>query len=261
MKDLYSFHATEADLNQYYDSVVEGYHKIFRRCGIGTRTHLTYASGGIFSKYSHEFQTLTEHGEDVVYLCEESGVAINKEIVEDLKYTCPVSGSKNLKEVRAIEVGNIFKLMRRFSDACALSFQDKEGAKQPVYMGCYGLGSSRLMGAITEILHDSKGICWPESVAPYRFHLVSLARADDEVAKIDELYRTLQAANVDVLYDDRAGLSAGEKFSDCDLLGIPTRLVMSSKTIKAGTVEWRERMSADAIQIPIAELLARIKSA
>ena len=261
MKDMYSFHATEEDLNRYYDTVVQGYHKVFARCGIGDRTHLTYASGGIFSKYSHEFQTLTEHGEDIVYLCEESGVAINKEIIEDLKYTCPVSGSKNLKEVKAIEVGNIFKLMRRFSDACELSFQDKEGTKQPVYMGCYGLGSSRLMGSIAEILHDDKGICWPKSVAPYRFHLVSLARAEDEVAKIDELYQTLQAARVDVLYDDRTGLSAGEKFSDSDLLGIPTRLVMSSRTIKSGTVEWKERTSADSKQVPLGELLAHLAGA
>ena len=181
MKDMYSFHASEADLDGYYETAQAAYANVFRRCGLGAITCLTYASGGAFSKYSHEYQTLAATGEDTIFLCEPCNMAINKEIAADLGGACPACGNKALREERAIEVGNIFKLMTRFSEAFGLSFQDEDGRRQDqVYMGCYGIGSSRLIGAIVETSHDAGGIIWPRTVAPYEAHLVSLARTPEE---------------------------------------------------------------------------------
>ena len=165
MKDLYSFHATEADLDAYYDKVIQAYIQLFKVCGLGERTYLTYASGGIFCKYSHEFQTITPYGEDTIFICKACNIAINQEIIEELK-VCPECKTGSLEEQKAIEVANIFKLMYRFSHPFSVTYNDAEDVKRDIPMGCYGLGTSRLMGAIVEVLHDEKGIIWPAAVAP-----------------------------------------------------------------------------------------------
>ena len=173
MKDLYSFNATEKDLDDYYDAMINVYNNIYKRAGIGSKTYLTFASGGSFSKYSHEFQTETPAGEDIIYLCSKCKIAVNKEIIEEQK-NCPKCGNEELKEVKAIEVGNIFKLKTKFSDAFNLTFTDKAGKEHLVQMGCYGIGISRLLGTIVEINHDENGIIWPKEVAPFDIHLLSL---------------------------------------------------------------------------------------
>ncbi|MDR3647298.1 MAG: His/Gly/Thr/Pro-type tRNA ligase C-terminal domain-containing protein [Candidatus Babeliales bacterium] len=254
MKDLYSFHTNEKDLDEYYDKVITTYLRIFERCGLGELTYLTFASGGIFSKYSHEFQTVTQYGEDIVHVCLKCKIAINKEIIAD-QSSCPVCGNQDLKEEKAIEVGNIFKLMQRFSDAFSLAFTDKEGKQQPVVMGCYGLGTSRLMGSIVEILHDEKGIIWPKEVAPFHVHLISLAREEAEIEKAEQLYLDLQRVGIEVLYDDRAGVQAGQKFADSDLIGIPLRIVISAKTLAQNSVEVKERAKSTAELIEIDKLV------
>jgi prolyl-tRNA synthetase len=191
---------------------------------------LAVASGGDFSKYSHEFQTLCEAGEDVIYLCGKCNVAVNKEIVDD-QSVCPDCEKKDLTETRAIEVGNIFKLGTRFPDAFGFQYVDEDGKKRPVVMAAYGIGPSRLMGTIVEVFNDKDGILWPESVAPYRVHLIGLDLEDEKIAKrAREVYDQLEKAGVEVLFDDRKEISAGEKFSEADLIGIPWRVVVSKRT-------------------------------
>lgn len=253
MKDLYSFHADQKDLDAYYDQTITAYHKIYERLGLGELTYLTYASGGSFSKYSHEFQTLATAGEDLIYVCEKCKVAVNREIISE-QNVCPVCGNKNLVEKKAIEVGNIFKLGTKFSEPFQLKYKDQAGHEQLTVMGCYGFGPSRVMGTLVEIYHDEKGIIWPESSAPYKVHLLSL-NENEQAAKI---YQDLIAQGIEVLYDDR-DLSAGEKFADADLIGCPYRLVVSSKTLKENSVEIKVRRESKSELVKIAELVAKLK--
>ncbi len=235
MKDLYSFHANEEDLNTYYDTVKDMYIRIFERCGLGDITYFTYAAGGTFSKYSHEFQTIAPDGEDTIFVCSPCRVAINHEIIEELS-ACPECGSKELTQQKSIEVGNIFKLMYKFSKAFNLTYRDSKDAEQNIPMGCYGLGTTRLMGAIVEALHDEHGIMWPASVAPYDIHLLSFFRSPDMQQKAHELYLDIQKKGYEVLYDDRE-VRTGQKFADADLSGIPIRIVISVKTVELSNVE------------------------
>lgn len=229
MKDLYSFHRDEKDLDQYYEKAKAAYQKIFKAVGIGRLTHLTFASGGTFSKYSHEFQTLSPAGEDKIYLCEKCKVAINEEIIND-QSSCPECGNQKLSVHKAIEVGNIFKLKTKYSAPFNLKYKDEKGEEKDAVMGCYGIGPSRLMGAIVEIYHDEKGIIWPEAVAPFKAHLIRIGNSKKVEKLADKIYIALQKNNIDILYDDREDISAGEKFSDADLIGIPWRAVVSERT-------------------------------
>ena len=265
MKDMYSFHETQEDLDQFYDQTIIAYNKIFNRCGLGEKTVLTYASGGIFSKYSHEFQTITEYGEDSVYLLPDQKTAINKEIIgdesvfEELMPGTTMTSRPALKEVRSIEVGNIFKLQTRFSDAFGLSILDSSGNRKPVLMGCYGLGPSRVMGTVAECLSDDKGLCWPKEIAPYQVHLIALVQNEEDRPHVDKLFEQLQAQGIEVLYDDRQDTQAGAKFADSDLIGIPTRVVVSKKTIAAGTVEIKDRLTGETKMMSPEDFCASLK--
>jgi prolyl-tRNA synthetase len=241
MKDLYSFHADEADLDKYYKKVEKAYHKIYKRLGLGKITVLTFASGGDFSKYSHEFQTLNENGEDTIHLCSKCNIAVNKEIIDKQK-TCPKCGNSKLKAVKATEVGNIFKLRTKFSEAFKFYYSDKDGKEKVVEMGCFGFGPSRTMGTIVEIYHDHKGIIWPESIAPYQVHLVALDLFDPKVReKAEKIYKKLIEKGIEVLFDDRLDISPGAKFADADLIGIPTRLIISKRSLASGGLESKQR--------------------
>ncbi len=252
MKDLYSFHKTEEDLNLYYDRVTDAYTRIFERCGLGDITYFTYAAGGTFSKYSHEFQTVTPYGEDTIYVCTSCKIGINHEIIAE-QSSCPKCGSKDLIEHKSIEVGNIFKLMYRFSQPFNLVYRDSEDAQHPVPMGCYGLGTTRLMGTIVEALHDAQGIIWPASVAPFDIHLLSLSNNSLIQEKAHALYLELQSKGYEVLYDDRDA-RPGQKFADSDLIGIPLRLVMSDKTAEKEVIEGKLRFQPESHMIPTQEL-------
>ena len=257
MKDLYSFHTSQEDLDAYYEKMIQAYHTVYTRCGLGERTIVTYASGGAFSKYSHEFQTLSEVGEDLIYMCPSCNVAINQEILEDLNSTCPKCGNKSLEQQKAIEVGNIFKLGTKFTVPFGLTYADEEGKEQTALMGCYGIGPSRVIGTIVEIHHDDTGIIWPEEVAPYHIHLVSLCR-DKDIATAETLYKELTHAGFEVLYDDRVDVRAGQKFADSDLIGIPTRIVLSEKTLAQDAVEIKKRNQSEATLIQREALLQTI---
>jgi prolyl-tRNA synthetase len=241
MKDLYSFHKNEEDLEKYYERMKKAYKNIFERVGIGDKTYLTFASGGSFSKYSHEFQTITSAGEDTIYVCNKCEIAINNEIIEEQK-TCPECDGADFREEKAIEVGNIFELKNRFTEPFGLKFKDEDGKDKPVVMGCYGIGIGRLMGAIVEVYNDEKGIIWPKSVAPFAVHLLNLKpQISNLKSKTDQIYNQLKSSGIEVLYDERTGASPGEKFADSDLIGIPYRVVASEKTVEENKVELKRR--------------------
>jgi prolyl-tRNA synthetase len=246
MKDLYSFHTNEADLDSFYKEMQKVYFKIFERCGLLDKTYLTFASGGSFSKYSHEFQTITPAGEDEVYICENCQIAVNREILEDLEHKCPNCGTKDLQVEKAIEVGNIFKLKDKYSAPFGYTYLDEAGKRQPVMMGCYGIGLGRLMGTVAEVCHDERGLVWPKELAPFAVHLVQVNTKDvAENNKIkltaEKLYRDLQASGMEVLFDDRDEASTGEKFADADLIGCPIRLVVSERSLNSDSVEVKKR--------------------
>ncbi len=247
MKDLYSFCKSEEEQLAVYEKCKQAYINIFNRLGIGEKTFVTFASGGVFSKYSHEFQTITDAGEDDIYICDRLNLAINKEVFND-EVLSDLSISKDEVRVeKAVEVGNIFNLGTRFSDAMDLKYTDESGDKKPVWMGSYGIGPARVMGTIVEVLSDEKGIVWPNAVAPYALHMVTLYKdKNDESYKISQqIYDKLKQSGVDVLWDDREGLGAGEKFADADLLGMPMRVTISEKSLLAGGVELKERAEKD----------------
>jgi prolyl-tRNA synthetase len=262
MKDMYSFHATPEDLDAFYEQALAAYKKVYERCGLGAITLVTYASGGIFSKYSHEFQTLTEYGEDTVFRAPGGSIAINKEVVEDVEALRAIvpsyqGGKIDLEEAKAIEVGNIFKLSTRFPDAFNATYTDAAGGQQKIYMGCYGIGPSRLLGTIAECLSDDKGLIWPDEVAPYTVHLVSLARTPEETEAAERVYAQLSAQGIDVLYDDRVGPQTGEKLADADLMGMPHRLLISKKTMAANGIEWKPRRATESQVLPFEQFLAQ----
>lgn len=234
MKDLYSFHATEKDLDSYYEIVKEAYFKIYNRLGIGDVTLLTFASGGTFSKYSHEFQTLCEAGEDIVHVCEKCRVAVNKEIIDE-QNNCPECGNKKLIAKKAIEVGNIFKQKTKFTAAFNFTWVDENGDEQPVEMAAYGIGPSRIMGAIVELFHDDAGMIWPKNVAPFSAHLIALTNDKDVVSTAKKIYEKYNADSI--LFDERDDKSIGEKLVDADLIGIPLRIVISKRTLQQDSVE------------------------
>lgn len=242
MKDLYSFHENQEDLDKYYQKAIKAYQSIFKRLGLSA--WLVEASGGTFSKYSHEFQVFAENGEDTVVYCKKCHFAQNREINQSKKGDpCPLCSSP-LDLAFASEVGNIFKLGTKYSDPFMLTYKDKSGNQKTVIMGCYGIGISRLMGIIVEVFHDEKGIIWPESVSPFKIHLISLAQDKSVKTKAEKIYKDLEKLGVEVLYDDRSEKTPGEKFAESDLIGIPVRLVVSKKT--GSKIEFKKRDDKNA---------------
>jgi prolyl-tRNA synthetase len=250
MKDLYSFSRDDKEHEALYAKAQEAYGRIFDRVGLGEWTYLTYASGGAFAKYSHEFQTVTEAGEDTIYVHKAKKVAINAEVLNDEVMKELGVTRDELEEVKAAEVGNIFNLGTTKSEPLGLTFADEDGKSKLVVMGSYGLGPARIMGVIVERYADEQGLVWPEAVSPYKVHLVRLG-SDDEVREAaDKLYAKLEDDGVEVLYDDRDD-SAGTKFADADLLGLPVRMTISKKTLAEDSVEVKKRgvEQADLIKL------------
>lgn len=253
MKDFYSFHADEKDLEKKYESMKKAYLRIFKRLGLGNKSYLTFASGGSFSKYSHEIQTLTPAGEDIIFICDKCHLAVNKEIIKDVKNRCPECGNKKLRKEKGVEVGNIFKLGTKYSVPFGLNYIDKAGKLKPVIMGCYGIGLQRAMGTIVEVHHDEKGIVWPESVAPFKAILIGIP-GKNVAQTCEKIYKQLTDKGMEVLYDDRDA-SAGEKFADADLLGIPIRIVISEKTLAKKSIELKKRSQNSISLISLKKLL------
>jgi prolyl-tRNA synthetase len=245
MKDLYSFSKNQDEHDVFYERITEAYHRVYDRLGLGDITYKTFASGGSFSKYSHEFQTLSPVGEDTIYIHKEKGVAINQEVYTDEVLADLGVKKEELEEVTAVEVGNIFTLGTRFSEPLELTYTNEEGKLQPVFMGSYGIGPSRLMGLIAEHFADDKGLVWPVNIAPATVYLVQIGTDNDVIDVSQQLYDNLTSLGVTVLWDDRDA-RPGEKFADADLYGIPYRVVVSQKTIANGEYEVKARSESDA---------------
>jgi prolyl-tRNA synthetase len=259
MKDLYSFSRSQKEHEEFYEKAADAYMKTYKRVGIGDITYRTYASGGIFSKFSDEFQTLSEVGEDTIYVNETKQIAVNKEILTDEILEHLGLKKDELAEKRAVEVGNIFSLGTKYADALDVLYMDEHGKRQSIIMGCYGLGISRLMGLLAEHFADEKGLVWPENIAPFKVYLAVLGNDKEVFNKAEELYDSLQKAGVEVLFDDR-DVRPGEKFADADLIGLPYRAVISEKSLKSGGVEFKKRTSKEADILSSQELIDRLKN-
>jgi prolyl-tRNA synthetase len=256
MKDMYSYSTTKEAHEEFYQKAIQAYHKIFERVGLGDKTFLTFASGGAFTQFSHEFQTLTETGEDTIYLDRKKKIAVNKEVLTAEVLDQLKLKKADLEEVKASETGNIFNFGSVKSEQMGLYYKDQAGANQPVILGSYGIGISRLMGTLVEIFHDEKGILWPESVAPFDLHLINIAK---DSKSSEKLYETLQKEGFSVLYDQRDA-TPGAKFADSDLIGLPIRILVSDKTLNEDAVEIKYRNSEKTTLIKIKDLPKNLKT-
>ena len=254
MKDMYSFSPTQAVHELTYERVVEAYHRVYARLGLGDITYRTYADGGIFTpRFSDEFQTLSDVGEDRIFVDEAKKIAINEEIMTDENLEKLGLTRDNLVEKRGVEVGNTFHLESKYTDALGVYFADDSGAQQSIIMGCYGIGVSRLMGVIAEHFSDDKGLVWPVNIAPFAVYLVSIG--EQGTAEADKLYEELTAAGVEVLYDDRDE-RPGAKFADAELMGIPYRLTVSDRLVEQNKRELTERRTGETQLLTATEALA-----
>ena len=252
-KALYSFSRDKAEHDQFYETMKTAYHNVFRRVGIGEQTYLTFASGGTFAKYSHEFQAVSDAGEDIIYIDEAKNIAINEEVLSD-EVLADIGLNRNeLVQKKSIEVGNIFSLAHKFSEPFGLAYTDKDGATVPVFMGSYGIGITRLMGTIVEMLSDDKGIVWPEAIAPYKVYLVSIG--EKGAVEAERLYDELTARGIEVLFDDRDE-RPGTKFADAELMGIPYRLTVSDRLVEQNKLELTKRLDGQTSLLTASEVLA-----
>lgn len=258
-KALYSFTQNKDEHDIFYKNITKSYQNIFDRVGIGEMTHFTFASGGSFSKYSHEFQSVCNAGEDTIYISEEKGIAINEEVLTNEVLTDLNLNRNELTAVKAIEVGNIFSLGSKFSEPLGLSFANEQGKLESVYMGSYGIGITRLMGTVVEILGDDKGLVWPESIAPAMVYLARVGEDNRVIEESDKLYELLLSNGIEVLYDDR-DVRAGQKFADADLMGIPYRVVISAKTVESNQHEIKKRNESDTKLVDINGILELLAS-
>lgn len=240
MKDLYSFSKNEEEFKDFYETCADAYERIFQRVGLGDRTYRTLAAGGSFTDgFTDEFQTITDAGEDIIYVSKEKGVAINKEVYEEGIKELNVK-KEDLEEYKAVEVGNIFPLGTKYPDAIGLTYKDESGKEQKIIMGSYGIGLGRLMGVIAEVFSDDRGLRWPKGVAPFDVHVIKIGDSNEVKKQLDELQEALDEKGIEILVDDR-DISVGQKLAECDLIGIPLRIVVSDKTVESGMYEMKER--------------------
>lgn len=259
MKDMYSCSVSEEQHEKFYQATIEAYNRIFDRLGIGEDTYVTFASGGAFTQFSHEFQTVCEAGEDVIYLDEEHNIAVNEEVLNDETLNKLNVKKEDLKKVKSAEVGNIFNFGTHKSEQMNFTFTNEAGEREFVHLGSYGIGVTRVMGVIVEKLADDKGLVWPANIAPFQVYLARLGDKPEVVKAADDLYHQLQETNIEVLYDDR-DVRPGEKFADAELIGIPYRVVISEKTVAEGKVELKARTDSDSTLVTTEEILKIGKS-
>ena len=250
MKDMYSCSTDAQQHKAFYQATIAAYNRVFERVGLGVDTYVTFASGGAFTQFSHEFQTICDAGEDIIYINREKGIALNEEVLNDKTLADLGVSRDELKKVKSAEVGNIFNFGTQKSEQMDFAFTNDQGERQYVHLGSYGIGITRLMGVIAEKFADDKGLVWPESVAPARVYIARLGDNETVTAEADKLYTLLTANGVSVLYDDRE-VRPGQKFADADLFGIPHRIIISEKTVAAGTFEYKSRVSDTAEAITL----------
>ena len=257
MKDMYSASIDQAQHDVFYAEVIEAYNRVFDRLGIGNDTYVTYASGGAFTQFSHEFQTICDAGEDIVYLDRTKNIALNEEVMSDVMLEELGVNRDSLEKVKTAEVGNIFNFGTQKSEETDFSFTNAAGEKQFVHLGSYGIGITRLMGVLVEKFSDEKGIIWPESVTPFRVYLVQVGDNPEVSAEAASLYDSLQKKGVTVLFDDRDE-RPGAKFADAELLGMPHRVTVSPRSLEQGGYEYSDRSSGESTILTADELLAKL---
>jgi prolyl-tRNA synthetase len=257
MKDMYSFSKNNDEHQKMYDQIKEAYLRVFERIGIADQTFYTFASGGAFTQFSHEFQTVCDAGEDTIYLSREKKLAVNEEVLTDDVLQQLGLQRDELEELKAAEVGNTFSFGTTKSEQLDLTYNDEQGRAQHVVIGSYGIGITRLMGLIAELKSDDKGLVWPENIAPAKVYLVQIGTNDAVVKQAEALNQRLNDAHIDVLYDDRDA-RPGEKFADAELLGIPYRVVVSEKTVQSQTFECKMRTSDEVTQLNLEEVLKKL---
>lgn len=245
MKDMYSASIDASQHDAFYDATIEAYKRVYDRVGVGEDTYVTFASGGAFTQFSHEFQTVCDAGEDIIYLHREKNIAVNEEVLDEDNLKKLGIKRDELEKVKSAEVGNIFNFGTHKSEQTDFAFQNAEGKKQYVHLGSYGIGITRLMGVIVEKFADEKGIVWPESVAPFKVYLVRIGASDEVIKKADNLYDKLQTAGISVIYDERTDARPGEKFADSELMGIPHRITVSERLLDSGKVEYTNRATGE----------------
>ena len=255
MKDMYSLHASAEDLDAFYNATIEAYKRCYERFGIGDDTYVTFASGGAFTKFSHEFQTICDAGEDVIYLHRGKNIAVNEEVLDEAVKELGISRDE-LEAVKTAEVGNIFNFGTEKSEQMNVVFTDKDGAQKPVYLGSYGIGITRVMGVIVEKFADDKGIVWPEAIAPAKVYLVQIG-GEESKAKADDLYETLQSQGIEVIYDDRDE-RPGAKFADAELMGIPYRVTVSDRLLADDKYELTPRVNGQSELLTLEALFAKL---
>ncbi len=255
MKDMYSFSLDEEQHETFYNAAIQVYNRIFERLGVGDDTFVTFATGGAFTEFSHEFQTICDAGEDVIYINRKKNIAINEEVLNDKTLQKLNITKDELEKVKTAEVGNIFNFGTEKGESLGLNYIDGKDKKIPVWMGSYGIGITRMMGVLVEKMADKDGLVWPENVAPFKVHLISLNKNDEA----EKIYKDLEEKGVEVLYDDR-DLRPGAKFSDSDLLGCPYRIVVSRRTLKESSVELKKRSGKDAEMVKIDEIIKKLSN-
>jgi prolyl-tRNA synthetase len=254
MKDMYSFSLDEQQHEKFYNETIEAYKRVFERLGVGDDTFITFATGGAFTEFSHEFQTICEAGEDVIYINREKDIAINEEVITDETLKKLNVTRDELEKVKTAEVGNIFNFGTEKGESLGLYYTDKDGKKIPVWMGSYGIGITRMMGVLVEKMSDENGLVWPENVAPFKVHLINIG----EEEKAEEIFNQLQDSGIEVLWDER-DMRPGQKFADADLIGCPYRVVVSSRSLDDGGVELKKRTQKDGEIVSVDDLLGQIK--
>jgi prolyl-tRNA synthetase len=256
-KALYSFSKDLEEHNNFYEKIKLSYINVYKRVGLGDLTYVTFASGGTFSKFSHEFQTVSDSGEDVIYIDEAKNIAINKEVLNDEVLAELGIQRESLVEKKAIEVGNIFSLGFKFSEPFGLTYKNEKAEDIHAFMGSYGIGITRLMGTVVEVLSDEKGIVWPMAIAPFAVHLVALG---EDTTEAENLYKELTENGIEVLFDDRTGVMAGEKFADADLIGIPLRIVVSKRSFENGGAEIKIRTEKESVIVALDDVSTYIQN-
>ncbi len=261
MKDAYSLHSSQADLDEYYEKVKEAYVRIFDRLGLGDDTYMTFASGGAFTKFSHEFQTVCEAGEDRLYLDREQKIGVNEEVLDDAVESLGLNKDK-LEKVKSAEVGNIFNFGSEKAEQMGIYYTDENDQKQPIYLASYGVGITRAMGVIAEKFSDEKGLVWPEAVAPFRVYLVQIGDSEGVARAADALYKKLTQQGIEVLWDDRNSKAAraGEKFADSELIGLPWRITISERLIAGNKLELTNRGTGESEVLTTPQVFDKLKT-
>lgn len=256
MKDMYSCSVDEAQHEKFYNDTIEAYKRVFKRLGLADDTYVTFASGGAFTEFSHEFQTICDAGEDVIYLHREKNIAINEEVLNDETLSQLGISRDELEEVKTAEVGNIFNFGTQKSKDMGFSFTNEDGKEQFVHLGSYGIGITRVMGVIVEKFADEKGIVWPEAVAPAKVYLVSIG-GEETTAHADKFYDELTEKGIEVIYDDR-DVRPGEKFADSELMGIPHRITISDRLMAEDKYEYTLRTSGQTDILTLEQVIAKL---